>query len=1052
MPAIENKKSEVNEQAIRYQARTTLADLANEICSIRNLEKDTTIALIKRAAKIRYWLKALDAKEFLTREQREQIWYKLIEISQIYNFPTAPILELRNRPSILTGLPGAKGDTGAAGGGTGGIPFSRSAVNTGVTVVDLFPITIGSGTEWLYTVKNGTDQRTGHIEATWLANGSAVEFGDDNTTTEIGDTSDVQLSVDYSAGEIRLLATALSDGWTVEGTRSGIPVIVSSGGGSGGVTGPASSVTDDFASFLDTSGQVLKDSGYNAASFLKQGPNTLTQNLDFDGAFHVGFGYATTPITTFRVNTGGMTLTSGYFDLFAGQFNFNGSSGLHNFIVGTSPGASGEPGLQVGYGTGGPNTSQIFLSANGPTPSTDGAQISIYGVINPFIQMTVGVGTRANFYSDAIDFDGAIDVGFGQNTPITTFNIANDEGLFVKMGHLGDGNAMELGAASAHLDFNIGSFGNETAILSGDGIAVLSSINGNQVSVGDISPAGTGSPRGVKIITNSILRMTITEAGAFRFLPSVAPVVGQVITATNVDGTWTWQTPSGGGGTVTSVSGTTNRITSTGGATPVIDISASYVGQTSITTLGTITTGTWTGTAITAANGGTGITSYAVGDILYASGATTLSKLADVAAGSYLRSGGVTTAPAWSTVTLPNTVATGDIWQASATNTVVVLPSVATGNVLISGGVTTVSAWGKVTSAHVDATVLTTTTGWQVAGTSTFTGAVLIDQTTTAGNTLKFKSANLGVTPVDGKGIWLYNDTAAAAGAQQISGSIVQEGQGWATTPVASQSVKFRADVLPVQGAANPSATWRLFSSINAGAYVTQVTVTSGGVMTLGTPGSGLGQLATNNILLSGTGSASLQLLLNSSSVAFMAVATGGTIMSVNSQTATIILSLAGNSGSNWMANTSGNLTQFNASVEFRPTSGTATVNYINSSAVINMTGGANGLQTIFRSAPTITAAVDLIGFLHDPVTPANISGVHLAFKATSGSGLIGGTTLTTNAILDLQSTTKAFIPPRMTTTQRDAIGSPSAGMVIHNTTTGKLNVYTTAWEAVTSA
>lgn len=53
-----------------------------------------------------------------------------------------------------------------------------------------------------------------------------------------------------------------------------------------------------------------------------------------------------------------------------------------------------------------------------------------------------------------------------------------------------------------------------------------------------------------------------------------------------------------GSGTVTSVSGTANRISSTGGSTPVIDIDAAYVGQTSITTLGTITTGVWSGTAI----------------------------------------------------------------------------------------------------------------------------------------------------------------------------------------------------------------------------------------------------------------------------------------------------------------------------------------------------------------------------------------------------------------------------------------------------------------------
>jgi hypothetical protein len=42
-----------------------------------------------------------------------------------------------------------------------------------------------------------------------------------------------------------------------------------------------------------------------------------------------------------------------------------------------------------------------------------------------------------------------------------------------------------------------------------------------------------------------------------------------------------------------------------------VDISASYVGQTSITTLGTVTTGTWTGTAVAVANGGTGATSAA---------------------------------------------------------------------------------------------------------------------------------------------------------------------------------------------------------------------------------------------------------------------------------------------------------------------------------------------------------------------------------------------------------------------------------------------------------
>lgn len=52
------------------------------------------------------------------------------------------------------------------------------------------------------------------------------------------------------------------------------------------------------------------------------------------------------------------------------------------------------------------------------------------------------------------------------------------------------------------------------------------------------------------------------------------------------------------------------------------------------------------------ANGGTNITSYTVGDLLYASGATTLSKLADVTTGNALISGGVGVAPSWGKIDL----------------------------------------------------------------------------------------------------------------------------------------------------------------------------------------------------------------------------------------------------------------------------------------------------------------------------------------------------------------------------------------------------------------
>lgn len=58
-----------------------------------------------------------------------------------------------------------------------------------------------------------------------------------------------------------------------------------------------------------------------------------------------------------------------------------------------------------------------------------------------------------------------------------------------------------------------------------------------------------------------------------------------------------------------------------------VQIASTYVGQTSITTLGTITTGTWSADTIAVNKGGTGLTSYSAGDLLYASGSTTLTKL-----------------------------------------------------------------------------------------------------------------------------------------------------------------------------------------------------------------------------------------------------------------------------------------------------------------------------------------------------------------------------------------------------------------------------------------
>lgn len=52
-----------------------------------------------------------------------------------------------------------------------------------------------------------------------------------------------------------------------------------------------------------------------------------------------------------------------------------------------------------------------------------------------------------------------------------------------------------------------------------------------------------------------------------------------------------------------------------------------------------------------------------------------------------------------------------------------------------------------------------------------------------------------------------------------------------------------------------------------------------------------------------------------------------------------------------------------------------------------------------------------------------------------------------TSAILQADSTTKGFLPPRMTTTQKNAIASPASGLMVYDTTTNKLCCYNgTSW------
>lgn len=133
----------------------------------------------------------------------------------------------------------------------------------------------------------------------------------------------------------------------------------------------------------------------------------------------------------------------------------------------------------------------------------------------------------------------------------------------------------------------------------------------------------------------------------------------------------------------------------------------SSVASSSLTSVGTITSGTWSATTIAANRGGTGQSSYTIGDILYASSSSALTKLAGVATGNALISGGVGAAPSWGKIGLTTHVS-GTL--AVANGGTGVTTSTGTGNSVLSASPTfTGTPLSTTASVNTNTTQIATT-------------------------------------------------------------------------------------------------------------------------------------------------------------------------------------------------------------------------------------------------------------------------------------------------------------------------------------------------------
>ena len=370
-----------------------------------------------------------------------------------------------------------------------------------------------------------------------------------------------------------------------------------------------------------------------------------------------------------------------------------------------------------------------------------------------------------------------------------------------------------------------------------------------QISSAAVYTAGTGinfSPATTINISNTAV--TAASYGLAGSVPTIAiNAQGQITSASNTAIAIAAGAVSGLATSATT--DTTNAANITSGTLPSGRLSGSYTG---VTGVGTLTAGTWTATAIGAVYGGTGISSYAVGDILYADTTTSLAKLADVAVGNALISGGVASSPSYGKIglathvsgTLPvanggtgATTSTGSGAVVLDTSPTLITPALGTptsGN--FSTGTFTFPTFNQNTSgtaAGLSATLAVASGGTGVT-TSTGTGNVVLSTSPT------LVTPALG-TPVSGDfstGTFTFptfnQNTSGTAAGLSATLAISSGGTGATTLAGASIATYTGTETLTNKTLTNPTVTDYVESVVAIGTVTSASTIalTSGTVQT----------------------------------------------------------------------------------------------------------------------------------------------------------------------------------------------------------------------------
>lgn len=340
-----------------------------------------------------------------------------------------------------------------------------------------------------------------------------------------------------------------------------------------------------------------------------------------------------------------------------------------------------------------------------------------------------------------------------------------------------------------------------------------------------------------------------------------------------------WASIGTGSGSVTAVNGTPNRITSTGGTTPQIDIDVNYVGQPSITTLGTVVAGTWNGATIGVLYGGTGANTFTPYSVICGgtTGSAPLQNVAGVGTpGQVLTSNGAGALPSWQP--------TGDV--ASVTGTLNRIDITGTANNPIVNISTSYVGQATITTLGTIATGVWQSTDIDIPYGGTGVSAIPAYSVVCGGitNTSPIQT----VSGLGTAGYVLTSNGAAALPTWQVTGNVASITGGTGITVTGTSSV-------PI---VSISATYAGQASI-----VTVGTITSGtwngSILTVPYGGTGVASITAYSLVCGGTtGTGNLQTVSSTGTLGQVLTSAGpGALPTWTTPTTGTVSSVTGGTG-----------------------------------------------------------------------------------------------------------------------------------------------------------